>query len=65
MKVTLLSKEEKQEYMDMQACYKAIKKARIIRRNPAECRVEGVTHTNIPMSMWDVLQPVIEVESED
>ena len=62
MKVTLLSKEERREFDDMKACYKAIKGARVIRRNPVESRSDDVI---IPMSMWEVLQPVIEVVGED
>ena len=58
MKVTLLSKEEKQEYMDMQACYEAIKSARLIRRK----LVDRGGGEDILMSMWEVLQPVIESE---
>ena len=60
MKVILLSEKDKQEFDDMQACYEAIKKARIIRKQPVVRRKEGATYTNIPMEMWEVLQPVIE-----
>ena len=60
MKVTLQSEQEKVEFEDMQACYKAIKRARVIRNQPAVQRKDGVTYTSIPMSMWEVLQPVIE-----
>ena len=62
MKVTLLSEDEKQEFEDMQSCYKAIKQARLIRSNPVKVRKDGATHTMIPMSMWEVLQPVIETD---
>ena len=64
MRVTLSSEEEKREYMDMQACYKAIKQARIMRNQSVIRRKDGVTYTYIPMVMWEVLQPVIEVERE-
>ena len=65
MKVILLSEEEKQEYVDMQLCYKAIKAAREILRSPVKRRVDGVTYTSIPMAMWEVLQPVIEVVGKE
>lgn len=61
MKATLLSPSDKSEYDDMRACYEAIKKARLIRKKPVNRRKEGATYTNIPMEMWEVLQPVIEV----
>ena len=48
----------------MQVCYEAIKGARLIRSNPVKVRKDGATHTMIPMSMWEFLRPVIEVESE-
>lgn len=50
---------------DREACYEAIKAARLIRRCPVEDRVDGATYTSIPMSMWEILQPVIEVESDE
>ena len=65
MKITLFTKEEKQEYEDMKACYKAIKEARLIRKAPVVQRKGRLTYTHIPMTLWEVLQPVIEVESED
>ena len=64
MKVLLQSEKDKQEFEDMKACYEAIKKARLVRR-PVNVRTEGVTHTMIPMSMWEVLQPVIDVVDKE
>ena len=50
---------------DIKECYEVIKKARIIRKQSVVRRTEGTTYTNIPMAMWEVLQPVIENEIAD
>ena len=68
MRVELMTASEKREWQDMQQCYRAIKKAREIRKsslprhgyNIDGSAREGASHTHIPMEMWEVLQPVIE-----
>ena len=65
MRIELMSESEKREWEDMKACHEAIKKAREIRktsRNVLERNLKGVTHTHIPIQMWEVLQEVIENE---
>ena len=68
MRIELLTDEEKREWEDMQKCYRAIQKAREIRKsslprlgyNIDGSAREGASHTHIPMEMWEVLKPVIE-----
>ena len=64
MRVTLTHPKEREWYNDMEACYKAIKKCREIRKNPVKAKEGGVTHTMIPIEMWEALKPVID-ELED